>query len=118
MKRLLLLTVVSLASAIATAAPVAAPVAKPVILKPGKSHEKCMVLDSHQKLEYQFEASAKINFNLHYDKGDSMYYPVKLDRTKGESGMYEAKSREKYCLAWENRSDADVELNFTFRTEK
>lgn len=32
--------------------------------------------------------------------------------------MYEAKSREKYCLAWENRSDADVELNFTFRTGK
>lgn len=82
MKRLLLLTVVSLATTIAIAAPAApaaAPAAKPVILKPGKGHEKCMVLDSGQKLEYQFEASAKINFNLHYDKGDSMYYPVKLD---------------------------------------
>ena len=76
MKRLLLLPFIAISVA-------AAPADKPVILKPGKSHEKCMVLDSGQKLEYQFEASAKINFNLHYDKGDSMYYPVKLDRTTG-----------------------------------
>ncbi|MBL0122072.1 MAG: hypothetical protein IPP88_04855 [Betaproteobacteria bacterium] len=92
--------------------------AKPVILKPGKPHEKCMVLDSAQKIEYRFESSAKVNFNLHYNKGDAMYFPVKLDRTKGESGLYEAKSREKYCLVWENRTDADVELNYSYKVGK
>ncbi|MEP7155198.1 MAG: hypothetical protein ABI905_05465 [Betaproteobacteria bacterium] len=100
-----------------SAAPAPAP-AKPVILKPGKPHEKCMVLDAGQKLEYRFESTAKINFNLHYDKGDGMYYPVKLDRTLGESGIYETKGREKYCLAWENRTDADVELNYSYRLSK
>jgi len=94
------------------------PAAKPVILKPGKPHEKCMVLDSGQKIEYRFESAAKVNFNLHYNKGDSMYYPVKLDRTTGESGMYEARSREKYCLVWENRTDADVELSYSFKVGK
>ena len=95
-----------------------APVTKPVVLKPGKPHEKCMVMDAGQKLEYRFEATAKINFNLHYDKGDAMYYPVKLDRTLGESGIYETKSREKYCLVWENRGDADVEVNYSYRVSK
>ena len=92
-----------------------APAPKPVVLKPGKPHEKCMVLDSGQKMEYRFSSTAKINFNLHYNKGDSVYYPIKLDRTKEEAGLYEAKSREKYCLAWENRTDADVELTYSYK---
>ena len=95
-----------------------APAPKPVILKPGKPFEKCMVLDSGQKLEYRFESTAKVNFNLHYNKGDSMYYPVKLDRTTGESGLYEAKAREKYCFNWENRTDADVELTYSYKVGK
>ena len=100
------------------AAPAPAAPTKPVVLKPGKPHEKCMVLDAGQKLEYRFESAAKVNFNLHYDKGDSMYYPVKLDRTASESGLFEAKSREKYCLVWENRTDKDVELSYSYRIGK
>lgn len=95
-----------------------APAPKPVILKPAKPFEKCVVLDSAQKLEYRFESTAKVNFNLHYNKGDSVYYPVKLDRTTGESGQYEAKAREKYCFMWENRSDVDIELTYSYRVGK
>lgn len=95
-----------------------APVPKPVILKPGKPFEKCMVLDSGQKLEYRFEATAKVNFNLHYNKGEMVYYPIKLDRTTGESGLYESRARERYCLNWENRTDTDVEVNFSFKVVK
>lgn len=99
-------------AAIAQSPPPSQP--KPTLVKPGKIHEKCMVLDAGQKLEYRFTASAKLNFNLHYAKGgDQTYYPVKLDRTTGESGLYEARSREKYCVAWENRTDADVELSYS-----
>jgi hypothetical protein len=105
-------------SLVAAAANAQAPAAKPTILKPGKPHEKCMVLESGQRLEYRFESAAKVNFNLHYNKGDAMYYPVKLDRTTGESGSYEARSREKHCLAWENRTDADVELNYSYKVGK
>jgi len=106
------------ASLVAALANAQAPAAKPAILKPGKPHEKCVVLDTGQRLEYHFESAAKVNFNLHYNKGDAMYYPVKLDRTTGESGSYEARSREKYCLAWENRTDADVELNYSYKVAR
>jgi hypothetical protein len=117
MKRIFILGALLLPiSAVHAQTPAQAP--KPVVLKPGKPHEKCMVLDSGQKIEYRFESAAKVNFNLHYNKGDSPYYPVKLDRTTGESGMYEAKSREKYCLAWENRTDKDVELTYSYRVGK
>jgi hypothetical protein len=111
--------VVALSTAFALApAGAQAPAAKPVVLKPGKPLEKCLVLESGQKLEYRFESTAKVNFNLHYNKGDSVYYPVKLDRTTGESGLYEAKARERYCFMWENRTDADVELNYSYKIGK
>ena len=104
------------ASVFAQKAPPPAP--KPVILKPGKPHEKCVMLNTGQVVEYRFESSAKVNFNLHYNKGESVYYPVKLDRTTGEAGMYESRARERHCFTWENRTDADVELTYSYKLGK
>jgi hypothetical protein len=91
--------------------------AKPVVLKPSKPLEKCFQMDAGQKIEYRFDAAKKINFELNYRvSAEQVYRPVKLDRTLGESGLFEARSRNKYCLVWENRTDADVELNYVART--
>jgi hypothetical protein len=90
---------------------------KPVVIKAATKHEKCLNLDAGQKLIYQFEAGAKVNFTLSFKKSaDETYYPVKLDRTQSEGGVYEAKSRNRYCLAWDNRTDKDVELTYSART--
>lgn len=92
--------------------------AKPVIIKPGKIFEKCLSLSPPQKIEYSFESAAKLNFNLHYHRGEQVYYPVKLDRTNAESGLYEARAKETYCLMWENKTGADVELTYSARIGK
>ncbi len=94
---------------------VQAQTSKPIIIKAGKVFEKCMTLNPPQKIEYRFESGAKLDFNLHYHKGDQVYYPVKLDRTNGESGLYEAKAKEAYCLMWENKTSADIELTYSAR---
>lgn len=106
----------SLAAALAATAHAEAP--KPVTIKPGKIFEKCMTLVPPQKIEYRFESAAKIDFNLHYHKGEQVYYPVKLDRTNAESGSYEAKANEVYCLMWENKTSAAVELTYSARIAK
>ena len=98
--------------------PASPPPPKPVMLKPGKPLEKCMMLNTGQRVEYRFESTAKVNFNLNYNKGDTLYYPVKLDRTTGESGMYEARAREKHCFVWENRTDTEVELTYSYKVAK
>lgn len=94
------------------------PPPKPVMLKPGKPLEKCIMLKTGQRVEYRFESTAKVNFNLNYNKGDTLYYPVKLDRTTGESGMYEARARDKHCFVWENRTDTEVELTYSYKVAK
>ena len=114
MRRLVLaMTVLSLVAPLAANGQPQTP--KPVTLKPGKTFEKCMTLAPPQKVEYRFESAAKINFHLRYHKGEHAYYPVKLDRTNGESGLYEAKAKEVYCLMWENKTSADVELTYSAR---
>jgi hypothetical protein len=115
MKRMLLLLSLAAFSSIVTAQ---AP-SKPTVIKPSKTFEKCLQLDAGQKLEYRFESTGKLNFNLNYQKGpEETYYPVKLDRTTGESGLYEVKARNKYCLKWENRLDKDVDLTYSYRMSK
>lgn len=99
-------------------APEAKSTAKPVAIKPGKAYEKCMLLNAVQTLEYQFDASAKVNFNLHYHKGDAIYYPLKTDRTLGETGSYESQVREEFCLMWENKTSAEVTLNYSYKVRK
>jgi hypothetical protein len=103
---------------LAVAAAAHAETPKPVTIKPGKAFEKCLTLVPPQKLEYRFESAAKIDFNLHYHKGEQVYYPVKLDRTNAESGSYEAKANEVYCLMWENKTSAAVELTYSARIAK
>ena len=111
---------VTVVSMLHAAPPVPAPkaAAKPVTIKPSKAHEKCMVLNASQTLEYEFRTSAKVDFNVHYHKGEAVYYPVKFERTAGETGEYEARVREEYCLMWENKTKTDVELTYSYKTRK
>ena len=117
MKRMLIASVLSLAfPALAQKAPEPP---KPVMVKPSTKHEKCFNLEAGQKLEYQFDSNVKVNFTLSYKQSaDQSYFPVKLDRTLGEGGMFEAKSRNRYCLAWDNRSDKEAELTYTAKVRK
>ena len=62
--------------------------------------------------------SHNINFNLHYHKGDAIYYPIKADKTVGESGVYESQVREEFCLMWENKTSADVVVNYRYKLVK
>jgi hypothetical protein len=90
MKRILFPAILALAPVLAQAQ---APTAKPVVIKPTKTYEKCLQLDAGQKLEYRFE-SAPNSLQPHYQKGPEEVYPVKLDRTTGESGLYEVKAQQ------------------------
>lgn len=91
---------------------------KPIVIKSQKMVEKCLLLNARQTLEYEFKTSAKVNFNLHYHKGDAIYYPVKKDRTNSENDSYEAQVREEFCLMWENKTSTDVELNYSYKVRK
>lgn len=116
LKPLVVALALAATSALAADSGTAAKAGKPVTLKPQKIHEKCLSLEPPQKLQYSFGTDKAVDFNIHYHKGDMVYYPVREKKTTSAEGLYTPPSREDYCMMWENRSpSAEVQLEFTFK---
>lgn len=80
-----------------------------VALEPGTMHEECVRLEAGQKRRYYWKSTAPVDFNIHYHRGDEIFYPVKRDRMRGDGGTFTAKSGEDYCWMWMARTAAKIE---------
>lgn len=85
-------------------------------LAAGKIHEECMMLKPGQKLEYSFAASAELNFNIHYHKGEDVAYPVRK-KSASENATFAATREEDYCLMWTNESKSPVNLEYSVQIQ-
>jgi hypothetical protein len=50
-----------------------------------------------------------VDFNIHYHRGDEVFYPVKRERMRGDGGTFTAKSGEDYCWMWTAKAAAKIE---------
>jgi len=57
-------------------------------IKPSGIHEDCMELLSGQILEYSFEASTPLNFNVHYHDDHDVVYGITKDGVSGDNGTF------------------------------
>jgi len=80
-----------------------------VELEAGTMHEECMRVEAGQKRRYSWKSSAPVDFNIHYHRGDEVFYPVKRERMRGDGGTFTAKSAEDYCWMWTAKASAKVE---------
>ena len=116
LKPLVLVLALAATSAFAAGGDAPTKAGQPVTLKPQKIYEKCLSLVPPQKLQYSFGTDKAVDFNIHYHKGDMVYYPVREMKTTSSEGVYTPPSRENYCMTWENRSpSAEVKLEFSFK---
>ena len=72
-------------------------------LEPKKVHEACMRLEAGQTRRYHWKSSSPVDFNIHYHRGNEVFYPVKRDAMRGDGGTFTAKSAEDYCWMWAAR---------------
>lgn len=90
---------------------------QPVELKPGQVEESCHALDSGQSVEYHFQASQPLEFNIHYHRGELVLYPVLpivLQRVTPTS--FAAHQSNTYCLMWRNRNPSVTRLRYSTKT--
>jgi hypothetical protein len=73
--------------------------------------ERCVKLGAGQSLRYRFTASVPVDFNIHYHRGDDVFYPVKKTAITTRAGRLRAKTAEVYCLMWENRGEDSVTVS-------
>jgi hypothetical protein len=73
-------------------------------IKPGKLAEECRNLASDERVRYRFEASAAVPFNVHFHRGSTVEYPVKIDKTSDSASIFTASSAQDFCWMWTNET--------------
>ncbi len=73
-------------------------------VRPRGIAEECVKLAAGQSIAYTYEASASVDFNIHFHRGDEVSYPVKRDQVERGEDRFTAPSAEDYCLMWTNRT--------------
>jgi hypothetical protein len=95
---------VVLLAACATQQPIAAGIPRVVdrlVIAPYAMHEECMRLAPGDRLDWRYESSQPLAFNIHYHEANAVLSPVVRDDSTGDSGTFEARQGEDYCLMWE-----------------
>ena len=64
-------------------------------------HEECFKLNEGDRLDFGFESTEPVDFNIHYHEGHAVVMPISRDKSRSDSGMYVARIAQDYCLMWE-----------------
>ena len=87
------------------------------VIQAGAAHEECFRLESGDQVDYQFESSKALSFNIHYHEGDKVLEPVKLANALYGRNTYKAAVAQAYCLMWANPGKAEAKLQYGFRIQ-
>ena len=82
---------------------------------PGKTVEQCFALAAGERVEYQFEATGALDFNLHTHRGGEVVMPVKIPQIREQAGTFASPRREEYCMMWSNQSAVPVRISGEWR---
>ena len=75
-----------------------------VTLAPGKFVELCGKLPAGLKVRWDFEASAPLDFNVHYHIGKDVVFPSKMAATRKARDVLDTRTEQDYCWMWSNKT--------------
>ena len=81
-----------------------------VNVAPGKFAEVCDKLPAGAKVGWDFEASAPLDFNVHYHAGKDAVFPSKLVAVSTAKDTLDAKIEQDYCWMWSNKTAAPATI--------
>jgi len=81
-----------------------------VSVAPGKFAEVCGKLPTDLKVVWSFEASAPLDFNVHYHVGKEVVFPSKLTAVVAAKDTLATKIDQDYCWMWSNKSTAPATI--------
>lgn len=65
-----------------------------------ETFEDCTDIHVGDRIDFRFEATAKIDFDLYYRQGIAVLIPLSRRQTTADSGVFNASIPGRYCLAW------------------
>ena len=77
---------------------------------PGKFAELCGKLPAGLKVRWDFEASAPLDFNVHYHVGKEVVFPTKFAAVATAKDTLDTRIEQDYCWTWSNKSAAPAKF--------
>ena len=77
----------------------------------GKFVEVCGKLAAGQNVRWRFEATAPVDFNVHYHLGKDVEYPAKLSAVTTGEDTLQVMVGQDYCWMWSNKSSVPAMLS-------
>jgi hypothetical protein len=70
-------------------------------LPPYEIREDCVRLEPGDRLDYTFDATEPVSFEIRYREGAAALAPIARAPTRSDAGVYRASLASEYCLVWE-----------------
>lgn len=77
---------------------------------PGGFVELCVKLTKGRAIAWSYDASAPLDFNIHYHAGKDVVFPVKQDGSASLKGELQVDAAQDYCWMWRNKGAAPAAL--------
>jgi hypothetical protein len=75
---------------------------------PYAAHEQCAALAAGDRLDYRFESSAPLDFDIRYRQANAVLSPIARGHATSDSGIFEAREPARYCLDWQAGVDGAI----------
>ncbi|MCE9657966.1 MAG: hypothetical protein K8R60_05360 [Burkholderiales bacterium] len=89
--------------------------ARELRVEPGKFVEACGKLQRGAAVQWQFEASAPTDFNVHFHEGKEVRFPAQQQGTAKSQGRLDVSLDQDYCWMWSNKGTTALTLSVDLR---
>ena len=90
---------------------------KTIELPAREFHEECLELTPRQRLSYAFRSAQPLDFNIHYHRGNDVFYPVQQKNVRAYKNTFVPRRNDGYCLMWTNATQGSVTLEYEFSVQ-
>jgi hypothetical protein len=70
-------------------------------IAPYAAHEECANLAPGDRLDYRFESTEPLAFNIHYHDANLIVMPITRENVVSDAGLFTPTIAQGYCLMWE-----------------
>ena len=87
-------------------------------LKAGGSLELCGKLDAGLNIDWRYQSTQALDFNIHFHEGKEVVVPVKHKEKAELQALFEVKQTQGYCWMWTNRTKEKASLEIALERLK
>jgi hypothetical protein len=87
-------------------------------LAPKELLEVCGKLPRGSRVNWAFEATAPLPFNIHVHQGKEVVYPARLEKAEKAQGLQTFDAEPAHCWMWTNKAAEPVKVSVELRQHR